>query len=151
MRDVTPEDLKSILERSGSSIGGGGFLQIGGMSVVYSTGAAAGSKVVSVTLDDTTPIVVGGVVVPGAPNVAIVTNNFTADGGDDYTTFASIPPSRKINLGLTYEQALVEYLLSFPEVGGLPTVPAATSVTPTPTARVGSRSTPDDPASMIER
>jgi hypothetical protein len=30
-----------------------------------------------------------------------------------------------VQLGATYEQALVEYLLSFPKVAGLPTIPAS--------------------------
>ncbi|HYN32617.1 MAG TPA: 5'-nucleotidase C-terminal domain-containing protein, partial [Ilumatobacteraceae bacterium] len=147
VRDVSAADLKLILERSAASLPGTGgqFLQIGGMSITYQTsgtphvvGAPAtgsglqygtittpGSRVVSATLDDGTPIITGGVVVAGAPNVSIVTNSFTADGGDNYAAFGLIPQSRKVNLGLTYEQAVVEYLLSFPVNTGLPTIPAS--------------------------
>jgi 5'-nucleotidase len=147
VRDVTPSDLELILERSAATLGGEGgqFLQIAGMSVTYSSSGDAhvvsapaagsglqygtvttpGSRVVTVTLDDGTPIIAAGAVVPGAPNVSIVTNNFTADGGDNYAAFGLIPQERKINLGLTYEQAVVEYLLSFPAVDGLPTIPAS--------------------------
>lgn len=144
VRDVTPTELKLILERSAAAPGGGQFLQIAGMSVEYSTAgtphvvssppagsglqygtvSVEGSRVLSVTLDDGTPIIAAGGVVAGAPSVSIVTNSFTADGGDNYAGFGQIPPNRKVNLGLTYEQALVEYLLSFPSAGGLPTVPA---------------------------
>jgi 5'-nucleotidase len=143
VRDVTPDDLKLIFERSAAAPGGGQFLQVGGMSVVYSSSGTAhvvgapapglqygtvtvpGSRVVSITLDDGTSIVAGGAVVAGAPSVSIVTNNFTADGGDNYAAFGLIPQTRKVNLGLTYEQAVVEYLTSFPAVSGLPTIPAA--------------------------
>ena len=145
VRDVSPDDLKQILERSAATLPGQGgqFLQVGGLTVTYSTAGTPhfvsapatglqygtvttpGSRVLTVTLDDGTPIIAGGGVVPGAPNVSIVTNSFTAGGGDNFAGFGLIPQSRKVNLGLTYEQAVVEYLLSFPSVGGLPTVPAS--------------------------
>jgi 5'-nucleotidase len=155
VRDVSPAELKLILERSAATapLEGGQFLQIAGMSVEYSAAGAAhvvsapapgsglqygtvtveGSRVVTVTLDDDTPVIAAGAVVPGAPNVSIVTNSFTADGGDNYAGFGQIPPVRKINLGLTYEQALVEYLLSFPTADGLPTVPASDARYASPT------------------
>jgi 5'-nucleotidase len=139
--DVTATELKSILEWSGSSLPGrnGKLLQIGGMTVTYNlsnqpqtisgTGAAAvitnpGARVVSVVLDDGTKIVESGAPVAGAPDVSIVTNSFTADGGDDFVTFRGIPRDRKVNLVAVYEQALVEYLLSFPPSNGLPTIPS---------------------------
>ena len=61
----------------------------------------------------------------GAPTVRIVTNSFTAAGGDNYTTFAA--QEDKVNLPATYEQALVEYLATFPATGSpaLPTIPAS--------------------------
>ena len=96
-----------------------------GSGLQYGTVTVEGSRVVSVTLDDDTLIIAAGAVVAGAPSVSIVTNNFTADGGDNYAGFGLIPQARKVNLGLTYEQSLVEYLLSFPTANGLPTVPAS--------------------------
>jgi 2',3'-cyclic-nucleotide 2'-phosphodiesterase (5'-nucleotidase family) len=140
--DITPAQLKSILERSASSPGGGQFLQIGGFTVTYDLSETAqvvsapppgatfgtvtvpGSRVVDVVLDDGTVIVQGGVVQAGAPNVRIVTNSFTAAGGDNYPDFGA--STVKANLPLTYEQALVEFLRDFP-VGssGLPTIPAS--------------------------
>lgn len=147
VRDVSPAELKLILERSAATLGGEGgqFLQIAGMAVTYTQGGTAhvvtnpapgsglqygtvtteGTRVVSVTLDDGTPIIAAGAVVAGAPNVSIVTNSFTADGGDNFVGFGSIPAARKVNLGLTYEQSLAEYVVSFPTVGGLPTIPAS--------------------------
>jgi 2',3'-cyclic-nucleotide 2'-phosphodiesterase (5'-nucleotidase family) len=145
VRDVTPDELKLMFERSAGSLPGSGgqFLQVAGLTVTYQTSGTAhavsapppggtfgtvttpGSRVVSVTLDDGTPIIAGGAVVAGAPNVSIVTNSFTAAGGDNYAALGSIPADRKVNLGLTYEQALADYVLSFPVAEGLPTIPAS--------------------------
>lgn len=123
--EVTPADLQTILERSGASLPGRGgqFLQIAGLQVEYDARNPVGSRVVSATLADGTQLIAGGAVVPGAPNVAIVTNSFTAAGGDNYPAFANNP--NKVQFPATYEQAWVEYLLSFPLVEGLPTVPAS--------------------------
>ena len=96
------------------------------------------------TLDDGTPIIAAGAVVAGAPNVSIVTNSFTADGGDNYAGFGQIPPTRKVNLGLTYEQALVEYLLSFPSPTVCRRCLPPMSATPTRPARAASRSFRED-------
>jgi hypothetical protein len=86
-----------------------------------------GSRVVSVELTDGTKLVDAGAVVPGAPSVRMVTNSFTAAGGDNFTTLAGIPASAKVNLGATYEQAWVEYLQSLPVASGStrPTITAA--------------------------
>src|SRR5919106_5668555 len=59
----------------------------------------------------------------GASSVQIVTNSFIAAGGDNYPIFEDAPVGDKVNLGLGYEQALLAYILSFPEEGGLPTIP----------------------------
>ena len=140
VNDVTPAQLKEILERSGASLpsAGGQFLQVAGMKVQYSVAGTAqvitggvvtvpGSRVVSVELADGTKLVDAGAVVPGAPSVRMVTNSFTAAGGDNFTTLAGIPASAKVNLGATYEQAWVEYLQSLPVASGStrPTITAA--------------------------
>jgi len=141
--EVTPANLKSIFERSCAiSTGGGGqFLQVSGVKVVClrsgtaqvvsnpATGATTGSittegtRVSSITLSDGQSIVSAGAVVPGAPSVTVVTNNFTADGGDNYPTLAAL---KKFAFGTSYEEALYEYLVSFPKgSSGLPTIPAS--------------------------
>jgi 2',3'-cyclic-nucleotide 2'-phosphodiesterase (5'-nucleotidase family) len=141
--DVTPDQVKSMLERSAASLPAenGAFLQVGGFTVEYSLAGTAqvvsaalpglsygtvtteGTRVRNVTLDDGTKIVEDGVVVAGAPNVRVITNSFTAAGGDNYPALG--PNPAKTNLPLSYEQSLVEYLLGFPIGGsGLPTVPA---------------------------
>ena len=138
---VTPAAMKEIFERSCSvtTSGGGQFLQFSGMKVVcLRTGAAqevstpatgatvgtittAGTRVKSITLADGRAIVSNGAVVAGAPSVTIVTNNFTADGGDNYPALAAL---KKSAFGIDYEVALYEYLRTFPAgTAGLPTIP----------------------------
>ena len=138
---VTPTAMKEIFERSCSvtTSGGGQFLQFSGMKVVcLRTGAAqevstpatgatvgtittAGTRVKSITLADGRAIVSNGAVVAGAPSVTIVTNNFTADGGDNYPALAAL---KKSAFGIDYEVALYEYLRTFPAgTAGLPTIP----------------------------
>ena len=143
VQDVTPAQLKDIFERScaiGTS-GGGQFLQISGMKVTCSrsgtaqvvsnpTGARTsgdvttpGTRVRTITLDNGTAIVANGAPAAGAPNVIVVTNSFTAAGGDNFPTLENA--SKKTNFGVSYEQALYDYLLSFPRgANGLPTIPA---------------------------
>ena len=139
---VSAADLKEIFERSCavSTSGGGQFLQFSGMKVSCSrTGTAivisnptgdayagnittAGTRVKDITLNDGRALVKDGVVVAGAPAVTIVTNQFTADGGDNFPTFAKMT---KVGFGVSYEQGLYDYLLSFPKnAAGLPEVPA---------------------------
>lgn len=137
VQGVTPTELKSILERSVSSIGGGQFLQIGGLRIVVdltrqaqvitSAGVVTteGQRVLSAQLADGTFIIQNGAVVSGAPNVSIVTNSFTAAGGDNYPWLAARAAST-VQFPATYEQALVEYLLTFPAgASGLPTISAS--------------------------
>jgi 5'-nucleotidase len=140
--NVSAADLKEIFERSCavSTSGGGQFLQFSGMKVSCSrtetatvistpTGDAyagtittPGKRVKEITLSDGRALVKDGVVVAGAPTVTIVTNQFTADGGDNYPTFQKMT---KVAFGVSYEQGLYDYLLSFPKnAAGLPEVPA---------------------------
>lgn len=126
--DVTPSDVKAIFERSADTLPGEGgqFLQISGLRVVYNLRQPQGQRVVSVTLEDGTPIVQNGAVVDGAPSISIITNTFTANGGDDYPTFANNPNKTQLfdsnGVAVTYEQAWVEYLLSLPPEEGFPTI-----------------------------
>lgn len=140
--NVSAANIKEILERSCSvgTSGGGQFLQVGGMKVTCSrSGTAtvvsnptgdsyagnvttAGTRVKDVTLNDGRALVKDGVVVANAPVVTVVTNNFTAEGGDNYPTLAKLV---KVGFGVSYEQALYDYLLSFPKnLAGLPEIPA---------------------------
>jgi hypothetical protein len=56
--------------------------------------------------------------------VRIVTNSFTAAGGDNYPTFEDAFGRDRVNLGLPGTSRHCAYMLSFPEMLGLPTIPA---------------------------
>ena len=139
--NVSPKELKEIFERSCSisTSGGGQFLQISGMKVIClrngtaqvvstpASGATVGSittegtRVKSITLTDGRAIVSNGALVAGAPSVTMVTNNFTADGGDNYPALAAL---KKSAFGIDYEVSLYEYLRTFPAgAAGLATIP----------------------------
>jgi 2',3'-cyclic-nucleotide 2'-phosphodiesterase (5'-nucleotidase family) len=143
VQDVTPSELKEILQRAAASLPnqGGQFLQVAGFSVTYDPARTAqvvtsdgvitvpGERVREVVLDDGTVVVSGGALQDDAPNVAIVTNNFTAGGGDNYPTLAGKPNTvlrTPAGLAVPYELALREYLATFPAgAGGLPSVPSS--------------------------
>lgn len=153
VQNVTPDDLKAIFERSASELDPtrsppptpGGFMQIAGITVTYDlsrtpmtilpngTITVPGDRVVELTLSDGTPIVRNGEVVAGAPEVTLVTNNFTAGGGDNYPMLRNNPDKKQLlnaeGIALTYEQAWVDYMLEFPvkTINGLdlPTIPAS--------------------------
>lgn len=84
-RTVTGAQLWSTLEYSVGAIpaANGRFLQISGFRFTYDSARPAGSRVVSVTLDD-------GTAVPNDPAVTITatTNDVTNAGGDGYTMLA---------------------------------------------------------------
>lgn len=143
--NVTAADLKEMFERSCSvsSSGGGQFLQVSGLKLTCSrSGTAqvvsnptgdsyagavttAGSRVQDISLSDGRALVKAGQVVSGAPAVTLVTNSFTADGGDNFPTLAKLT---KTGFGIAYEQALFDYLLSFPKnAAGLPEIPEGDS------------------------
>ncbi len=142
VQDVTPVDLEAILERSASGLPGQGgqFLQIAGFRVTYDPSQPAqeldvegnvlvqGNRVFSATLEDGTPIIENYEVVANAPLVDLVTNHFTARGGDNYPWLASNPNQSNLvdetGIQISYEQSLIEYLQSFPEEEGLPTIQA---------------------------
>lgn len=111
--------FKEILENAFSRFptADGRFAQVAGMCIVFDPAGAAqvtlndgtvtspGSRVREVRLVDGTPIVVNGSVVPGA-GVNIVTNDFSARGGDQYP-FRGVP---FVTLGKTYQQTLLDYV-----------------------------------------
>jgi 5'-nucleotidase len=82
-REVTGALLWQALEHSVAAIpaANGRFAQISGFKFTYDAARPAGSRVVSVTLDDGTPIL------PNATTYSFATNDFTNAGGDGYTMF----------------------------------------------------------------
>ncbi len=125
--DVSAAKLKDLLENAVSNVEGvdGRFPQIAGFEFTYDAAATPmviedgvitqqGERIVEVTLDDGTPIVTGGVVVPAAPDVAIATIDFLPrQNGDEYP-YDGAPFT---TLGITYQQALENYIVDF--LGGV--------------------------------
>ncbi len=119
--DMTPADIKAMFERSAASVGGGAFLQIAGANVTYDLSKAAqvidpdgkittaGERVTTLTLADGTKVVEAGKIVSGAPKITLVTNGFTARGGDDYVMLTKYA---QVQLGADYADTLVEFLQS---------------------------------------
>jgi 2',3'-cyclic-nucleotide 2'-phosphodiesterase (5'-nucleotidase family) len=157
LEEITPTDLKSIFERASAAsvesvspaalAPAGAFMQVSGISVTYNISNTAqvieedgtvttpGERVVAIELPDGTFIVQDGEVVAGAPNVTIVTNSFTAGGGDNYPWLAAVTGENRTNslvnnsgVVLDYAQLLIAYWNTFPltDIGGTeyPTIPA---------------------------
>jgi len=136
--DITASELLEILERAVSGqtapdVGGGGqFLQLSGLEVVYDVTSPAqvvtadgiittpGSRIQSIFLDpdnDRTgqflyDVAQGGFLLNSDQGLFdLATLNFTANGGDNFATLANIPQNRKFTLsGVTYQQALEQYI-----------------------------------------
>jgi 5'-nucleotidase len=118
--------FKEILENAVSAVEftSGRFAQVAGFAFVYDALGVAqvldadgnvvtpGARVTDVVLDDGTPIVVGGAVVPG-PALNIATIDFLARGGDQYP-YRGAPFT---TLGVTYQQSLANYIVQ--GLGGL--------------------------------
>ena len=104
VRKVKGSVLWAALENGLSELPGpnGGFPQIAGFKVVYDPAAAAGSRVVSVTLDD-------GTVVPkdDPKEIGFATVDFVNAGGDGYSMLIEPVPSPTLDLLTT---VLTEYL-----------------------------------------
>ena len=118
---LSPSELKAALENSVSRVEdvSGRFSQIAGFSFVWdTTGTPGESRIISATLDDGTAIIQDYLPIQGAPSVYVVTNSFVARGGDGYEVFAA---SGFRNIGLSYREALFEYLIAEDGVDGVVT------------------------------
>jgi len=129
---VPRDEFKQILENAYSRVEfrDGRFAQVAGMRVTYSASGTpqvidvvsgqitqAGTRVREVVLDDGTVVIQNGAVVPG-PAISVATIDFLArptsasntTGGDQYP-FNARPFT---TLGVTYQQALANYLRTLP-------------------------------------
>jgi 5'-nucleotidase len=122
-RTVTGDQLWAVLERSVGQAPNafGGFLQISGFRFTYDSTQPAGSRLLSVTLDDGTPVA------PDATTYTATTNDFTNAGGDGYVELAD-------GQGTT-RNLMANDLLSY--ITGLGTI------TPTTDGRIDDVSRPD--------
>lgn len=138
VKDVTTRELLEILERavSGQTApdtgGGGQFLQLSGLEVVYDvtqpaqvvtadgTITRAGQRILSILLDpenDRTgqflyDVAQGGFLVnPDQALFNLATIDFTARGGDNFATLTNLSPDRRVTItGVTYQAALERYI-----------------------------------------
>jgi 5'-nucleotidase len=118
VKGLSLQDVKDMFERSFESLpnAGGQYLQVSKeIKVVYDTSKEVGNRVVSITilnyrdLGDVT-IYSDGAFIGSELTFNAVTNSFTAAGGDNYPMLASIPQSKKDNLGYSYEQGFEIYV-----------------------------------------
>ncbi len=133
--DIPREQFKEILENAVSALnsdgslgssGTGRFAQIAGFTFTWDGDGTAqvldedgnvvtpGTRIVDVTLDGGTEIVVDGVVQPG-PDINIAIGNFLAGGGDEYP-FRGAPFT---GLGVTDQQSLSAFIQAAAVDGGL--------------------------------
>jgi 5'-nucleotidase len=112
--DVSRDTFKALLENAVSRVEftDGRFAQIAGFSFTYNAAAAAGSRVVSASFADGTPLIQNGAVVAG-PALHIATIDFLARGGDQYPYGGA----DFTTLGVTYQQSLANYIVD--GLGGL--------------------------------
>ena len=126
-RIVTVDPAEEGGPTTPSGSGTGRFAQLGGISIVFDPTAEAitigtnddgdiiaitgGERIISATLDDGTAIVANGMIVDGAPDVTVLTADFTARGGDQYPfvddSFEQLPFTV---LAVDYQQALRNFL-----------------------------------------
>ncbi len=126
--NIPREQFKEIMENCVSQIptADGRFAQIAGFRLVYDPAGTPqvldeelnvvtpGTRVRSIVLDSGAVIVEDGAVVAGGP-VTIVTNDFSARGGDMYP-FRGAPFT---TIGVVYQQALFNYIVDPVADGGL--------------------------------
>ena len=116
---IPREQFKELLENAVSRVefGDGRFAQVAGISFTWDASGTPqqldadgnvmtpGTRVVEATLDDGTPIISGGGVVPG-DDLTIATIDFLARGGDAYP----FRGAAFTNLAASYQQALATYI-----------------------------------------
>ncbi|WP_428261092.1 5'-nucleotidase C-terminal domain-containing protein [Haliangium sp.] len=144
--DVTPAQLKRLMENAVSRTTGGGgsgrFPHIAGFRVVYDDSqpgltfdqdnngvniATEGSRITDIFLDDGTPIIEDGAPAAGAPNVHIATVDFLARGGDQYPFFDYDGSGNRIadsnfdfdTFNVPYQRALFDYVTRADGLNGL--------------------------------
>ena len=112
LNPLTPTEMQTALENAVSNVPNvdGRFLQIAGFEIVWdTTDVAEGNRIFSAILDDGTVLIDNYMVQAGAPDVYVVTNSFTAGGGDSFFVFEEA--GIFANIGASYQRALYDYLV----------------------------------------
>jgi 5'-nucleotidase len=139
---ISPADLKGLLENAFSRVdsngniagasGTGRFAQIAGFSVVYNPAREPGDRVKEVRLDNGELIVKDNRLVPGARSLHLATTDFLVNGGDEW----DVGRSPRTGIGVTCQQAVTDFLLASPMIGGLGGRVAATAYPESETQRI---------------
>lgn len=121
---MTAEQLRGVLEHGlgGTTPTGtaeGRFPQLSGLRVVYDSTLPAGSRIVSLVLDDGTVLVRDGMVVAGARTFSFATIDFLANGGDAYPFGLLGVDFENLTTTLTYQEALANFIAAPVTEGGL--------------------------------
>ncbi len=114
---ITREQLRETLEHSVSNVEqvDGRFRQISGMRIAWDPTTPVGSRIISATLDSGEELIADGAVQPGA-GITAATVDFTAAGGDGFTTLGSLPFHRS---SVFAQAALRDYIVTPVADGGL--------------------------------
>jgi 5'-nucleotidase len=121
IQDLTVEDFAATLQTACESRGGGGFMQAAAVSYTCDyTGDGPVLRDVTIDAGDGTTVTVvdaDGVVDTSVGPIDVITNSFTAGGGDGYEAFGAADnvTLRADDDGqVTYERAFREFLASLP-------------------------------------
>ncbi|MBF2036612.1 MAG: 5'-nucleotidase C-terminal domain-containing protein [Leptolyngbyaceae cyanobacterium T60_A2020_046] len=123
-KSIDVSTIKNLLENAIAGIGispegeptgtPGAFPQISGFRYEFNPTLEVGKKVITLALENGDVLVEGGNVIDNR-TLSVAANSFSARGGDDYdwgnATFE--------NLGVSYQQALLNYLTAPTSQGGL--------------------------------
>ncbi len=104
-------EIKDVFEHSIANLPdpSGRFLQASGIEVTYDPSREAGDRVRRIKIG-TNVLVSRGNVVDLENSYNFVTNSFLASGGDGYETLANHPSTLKSQLGISYANALYEFV-----------------------------------------
>jgi 5'-nucleotidase / UDP-sugar diphosphatase len=121
---MTAEQLRGVLEHglaaaTPTGVAEGRFPQLSGLRVVYDSTLAAGSRIVSLVLDDGTVLVRNGMVVADARTISFATIDFLANGGDGYPFGLLGVGFENLTTTLTYQEALANFIAAPVSEGGL--------------------------------
>jgi len=121
---MTAQQLRDVLEHGfgGATPTGtaeGRFPQLAGLRVVYDSTLPAGSRIVSLVLDDDTVLVRDGRVVADARTISFATIDFLANGGDAYPFGLLGVDFENLTTTLTYQEALANFIAAPVSEGGL--------------------------------
>jgi 5'-nucleotidase len=121
---MTAAQLRDVLEHGfarATSTGAaeGRFPQLAGLRVVYDSTLPAGSRIVSLVLEDGTVLVRNGRVVAGARSVSFATIDFLANGGDGYPFGLLGLDFENLTTTITYQEALARFIAAPVAEGGL--------------------------------